>query len=189
MTIIVGTENSKFTLHKNFIEHHSPFFKGAFKNDNFIEGQTQSMTITDVEQEEFGIFANWLYTQKLQNEDGQTPNLIMLAQSWILAERFLIPALQNQVMDEIFNCLGGTSAERQAQFSEFADLAAEHGDGNSMLAKIASYCMVWCTIEFFDKFVDELPSAMLLATLKRMKKFSSYGVRKTMFHVDVAGTD
>lgn len=38
VTITVGTENSKLTIHKQFISYHSAFFDSAFKSHNFIEG-------------------------------------------------------------------------------------------------------------------------------------------------------
>lgn len=128
------------------------------------------MTLNSGGHDEFGIFTNWLYTQKLQIEAEHTPSLPALARLWILSKRLLVPTLQNQVIDAIFSSLGGASAARQSQFIGFASLAAGYRDGTSMLARIAAYCLVWCRNEFFDMFVEELPCTMVLAALKRMKR-------------------
>jgi hypothetical protein len=95
----MNPKTSKFMIHKDLICYHSPFFKAAF-NGNFLEGQTQEMTL-EADVVAFGIVVSWFYTKKLVNSDGKTPDLITLAQSWILAEYFKMPKLQNQIMVEI----------------------------------------------------------------------------------------
>ena len=92
------TKDVKFCIHKKFICYHSPFFAAAF-NGPFIEGETQTMKLDDVDAKLFGIFTNWLYTQDLMNGDGNyLSDIADLAKLWILAQRFLMPRMQNQVM-------------------------------------------------------------------------------------------
>ncbi|KAL2066898.1 hypothetical protein VTL71DRAFT_1322 [Oculimacula yallundae] len=87
-----------FYIHKNFICHHSPFFKAAF-NGEFTEGQTQHMNLLDIEEYVFAIFTNWIYTQKLQNKLGKDiRHFGCLFKLWSVAERFIMPELQNQVI-------------------------------------------------------------------------------------------
>jgi len=45
----------------------SPVLKAAL-NSTFIEGQTQSYTIEDIDPEVFESFVKWLYTEKLTHE-------------------------------------------------------------------------------------------------------------------------
>ena len=61
-----------FTINKAIICHYSPFFRAAF-NSNFIEGETQSMRLEDVDANTFGLLQHWLYTQKVEDEDDADP--------------------------------------------------------------------------------------------------------------------
>lgn len=57
------------------------------------------MNLNDVHPEIFGVFVNWLYTQKIENAvDKSLLTLKDLAVLWNLADRFLIPILQNNAM-------------------------------------------------------------------------------------------
>jgi len=49
----------------------------------------------------FNIFINWLYTQEIKDVDGKIPVQDRLYELWILADRFLIPKLQNKAMSYI----------------------------------------------------------------------------------------
>ncbi|KAL2066895.1 hypothetical protein VTL71DRAFT_1319 [Oculimacula yallundae] len=98
-------KDHKFIIHKNFVYHHSPFFSAAF-NGRFVEGQTQTMNFDDIDPTLFGYFVHWLYTQKLESDFGVEITAEKLVKLWILAERFIIPALQNQVIDKFFDVIG-----------------------------------------------------------------------------------
>ena len=89
-------EEQAFLVYKEFICYYSPFFDAAF-NGSFEEGKTQSIDIDDVRPAVFGLFVNWLYTQKVtHDEDNATMrNLVDL---WILGDRYLVPRLQNQTL-------------------------------------------------------------------------------------------
>jgi hypothetical protein len=77
--------------------HYSPFFNAAF-NSTMIEGQTQSMELDDIEADTFGLFVNWLYTQKIERADDTNLTAEELGKLWILGQRFIIPQLQNKAM-------------------------------------------------------------------------------------------
>jgi hypothetical protein len=49
------------------------------------EGQTQTMTLGDIEAPIFGLFNNWMYTQMLVNEEGKSPTLVEYAELWSIA--------------------------------------------------------------------------------------------------------
>jgi hypothetical protein len=102
VTIIVsqGPTEETFYVHKDFICFHSPFFDAAF-NGNFAEGQSQVMRLPDVEPATFGFVVEWIY-KKSFNDKGTIGTAIRV---WILADRFLMPTLQNKAMDAIVaNC-------------------------------------------------------------------------------------
>lgn len=51
-------------VQKSFLCHYSPFFNAAF-NGRFIEGETQEMTLEDVETDIFDLLVRWVYEQRI----------------------------------------------------------------------------------------------------------------------------
>ncbi|PVH71818.1 hypothetical protein DL98DRAFT_89832 [Cadophora sp. DSE1049] len=94
------THHQSFPIHKNHICHYSSFFDAAF-NGNFAEARSQEVDLYEVKPETFGIFVNWIYTQDVVSEDGEVPNVHGLIHLWLLADRILVPSLQNQAIDLI----------------------------------------------------------------------------------------
>jgi len=68
-----------------------------------IEGQTQTYRLEDTTNEAFSLFVAWLYTQKINIEvaEDQTFKASALPILWVLAEKLLIPSLQNLTIDSI----------------------------------------------------------------------------------------
>lgn len=89
-----------FIIHENVICHHSAFFRAAFTG-RFREAQNLSLTFTDTSEEVFGIFVQWLYTQTIQDSKAQLPSRELLFELWILADKILVPALQNQTIEAL----------------------------------------------------------------------------------------
>ncbi|KAF8852848.1 hypothetical protein BDZ45DRAFT_749143 [Acephala macrosclerotiorum] len=102
MTVYIGNGSGaveSFTVLKSFICHHSPFFKAAF-NGPYLEGQSQSITLEDLDANVFALFVEWLYTQNVpaEHNTGEKVTMLQYAKLWVLAKRFVIPTLQNIVM-------------------------------------------------------------------------------------------
>jgi len=68
---IIDPSLPKFFIHKNVICYHSPFFAATF-NGKFAEGTTQLMTL-DVDEEAFGVIANWFYSKVVVSKSGGRP--------------------------------------------------------------------------------------------------------------------
>jgi len=88
----------KTSVYKDFICFHSPFFDAAF-NGKFAEGQSQVMRLDDVDPVVFGFVVEWIYTRAFEDESAL--DYVQALKLWILADRLLMPALQNKVMDTI----------------------------------------------------------------------------------------
>ncbi|KAE9374841.1 hypothetical protein N431DRAFT_335667, partial [Stipitochalara longipes BDJ] len=110
VTFIVGpnSKEEKFVVHKEHICHSSPVLKAAF-NSSFVEGQTHNYRLDDILPGTFRLFVQWLYEGKFKMVYYDPPiteavqkktddRFRGLCQLWILAERLIIPRLQNQVM-------------------------------------------------------------------------------------------
>lgn len=101
--IFIGTEpaRQKFTVHKDLCCYHSPFFNAAFTG-SFLEGETQSMTLEDVHPIVFGLLVYWIYTETVAIHKTGEKQWKLLVDLWLLAQRCLIPKLQNDVMIKLY---------------------------------------------------------------------------------------
>ncbi|KAH9215323.1 hypothetical protein DL95DRAFT_247029, partial [Leptodontidium sp. 2 PMI_412] len=95
---IVGELQRKFITHMEFACKHSEVLKAAFDGP-FIEGKTGVYNLEDVNPETFRLFAEYLYSGKttLLHHNCVDQDLT-LVQLWVLADRFLVRTLQNQVV-------------------------------------------------------------------------------------------
>jgi BTB/POZ domain len=174
---VIDPSLSKFLIHKNLICYHSPFFAAAF-NGSFIEGITQSMTL-DVDEEAFGVLVNWSYSQCVVSKFGRRPCCDTLGRVWIMAERFMMPILQNQVMDVIYDLVRDSSPRvGPFGFTEFAHIAREHGDGDNQLVDIVAWLLRWCDEAKFTYYVDKLPQEIIVKVAKQLKKVMNPDVGK-----------
>ncbi len=162
-------EAKEFVVHKDLICHYSPFFAGAF-NSSFSEGQTQTMTFDDVHSVPFGVLVNWIYTQTIANEEGKKPHIQCLGMVWILADRFLMPKLQNAVMDILVEEL---VAGRQTFLQGFARTACDYSNGDNMLAKVLVQTFVKRSITkaTCELVLPSLSEALKTSIILKMKDF------------------
>jgi hypothetical protein len=109
VTLYAGNEgNAKpFKVHRDFACHYSPVLKAAFNSD-FIEGQSQEYRL-DVDEEVVRLLVEWFYTQTLNtrqpdeklDDAASMEEDLFLAKLWVLADKLLLPQLQNQVLDRL----------------------------------------------------------------------------------------
>ncbi|PMD14862.1 hypothetical protein NA56DRAFT_365262 [Hyaloscypha hepaticicola] len=116
VTFFIGKEGSdeKFPVHKEFACHHSPVLSAAF-NSNFMEGETQTYRLEDINPSTFRLLVQWLYHGKFDvfkqddlecADDENDPEIeklwaaqdLDLVQLWIVADKLLIRPLQNAVI-------------------------------------------------------------------------------------------
>ncbi|KAH6709047.1 hypothetical protein BKA61DRAFT_490241, partial [Leptodontidium sp. MPI-SDFR-AT-0119] len=117
ITFLVGDSQQKFIIHMEFACKYSEVLKAAFDGP-FIEGKTGVYNLEDVNPGTFRLFAEYLYTGKTTllhhnvnptgnhgNEDNHIDECaeqdLTLVQLWVLADRFLVRTLQNQVVVHI----------------------------------------------------------------------------------------
>jgi hypothetical protein len=94
-------------------------------NSEFKESRTQKYEIEDTNPDTFRIFVQWLYSQKLTHihydehwelevDDVHnidcTKGTISRIELWVLAEKLLIPQLQNEVM-RLLRLIGRTCVQ------------------------------------------------------------------------------
>ncbi len=99
-------ERRRFYIHKSVACSYSSLYKKAFNSQRYIEGQTQTYTIEDFKYPgAFGAVQSWFYSQNIDGWEGsaaaQAQRSEYLYIVWVLANRLLLPKLQNQVMQAI----------------------------------------------------------------------------------------
>lgn len=120
-----GNDTKEFLVHKDITCFSSPVLKAAFNSES-IEGQKLSYKLENVEFEVFQLFLRWMYKQDIlyhltlkdchlleraqPNDPPEMTKMLKvvfkkldskvhgLVQLWILADRLLIPRLQNLAM-------------------------------------------------------------------------------------------
>ncbi|KAE8446884.1 hypothetical protein EG329_011515 [Mollisiaceae sp. DMI_Dod_QoI] len=115
VTLFAGNGAEKFVVHKDFACHYSPVFQAAFSSQ-FVEGQTQEYRLKDTTAEAIRLLVNWFYTQKVEvrqlgpegNFSTKEVNMkfkhhedITLVELWVLADKLLLPRLQNTIVEEM----------------------------------------------------------------------------------------
>ncbi|KAL2064013.1 hypothetical protein VTL71DRAFT_4507 [Oculimacula yallundae] len=174
VTFVIGAEPDPktFYVHKHLACAHSPFFEAAFQGQ-MIEGRTQSMRFEDVEIEIFGDLVHWMYTNTLQNDflsrDSELTEVGKLAYIglWKLAERCLMPVLQNTVMIAM---LGNGSWFMNDKIVELAHFACQN-PGNTALKRFVVYKLAWdWTAEMYSQMIEQLPTELIGKVSETLKR-------------------
>jgi len=187
VTIIVGADAIKkpIAVHKSFIMSYSPFFKAAFDGP-FEEGTTQTMRLEDVETEPFELFVQWLYSQDplVDCRDLElclvAPNLAKL---WILGQRFLIPKLQNQVMDILAFCTAIMTSKHLGHLRELLDLCYAGPLEDSLLKEMIVEEIAWKDRDFLKKLVPHLLHLMVVDIITKVRPESRGVTDIEKYHV------
>ncbi|EKD13257.1 uncharacterized protein L3040_003056 [Drepanopeziza brunnea f. sp. 'multigermtubi'] len=119
-TIGKAGQEEVFSIHKRQIEIHAPVVAMVLLQDSL------QLRLCDVEVQVFGMMAHWFYAQEVslavldRNKKSKkllATHLLPLAKLYNLANVFVMPALQNAVMDSLVPMLDKTNV---ATISEFA---------------------------------------------------------------------
>lgn len=128
-------------------------------------------------------------SQLPQSSQALTRNIGTLARLWIMAERFLMPRLQNHAMNCIYSVIRIPDKE---QIVGFADIAYAHLEGENQLAKVLQSTLLIYPKQLINACADELPKKLLAAMLKTFKDMQTAKERKKAmdaspmdFHVPV----
>jgi len=109
ITITLEDTSARFTVHKDLICARSPFIKGCLQND-FKEGREQTVTIREWQNSDsMKTLIAWVYQGKpaldiseisaSSPEDKVKEVASDLAELYVLADRFLMSNLKNDVVD------------------------------------------------------------------------------------------
>lgn len=100
MTVYVSPEKYPFYLHKGRLCQHSSYFKKAFYGP-FKEAIIESMYLEEDGVDEFKLFEEWLYSERLSYPKDSDNLSLLLVKVFCFAEKVGISALQNATLDAI----------------------------------------------------------------------------------------
>lgn len=143
--------------------------------DGVEGGRESSMILDDVYDDVFGVLVHWLYHQKVDSisfmitcKDGtQRINLTRLGELWILADRFLMPELQNATMDELVRI--DLSSKISCNFHRLVGVAYGFQDGKNVLATFTCKSLAYSRKSLPQKYRSEIPVAMLIDVINELK--------------------
>ncbi|KAH8590815.1 hypothetical protein B0O99DRAFT_744892 [Bisporella sp. PMI_857] len=186
VTDMIGNKKC-FVLHKSFVTHYSPMLNASF-NGPFSEGLTQLIEYSTMSINAFGIFTDWLYSQKIASVDGSLPSVTDLIHLWILADNLIIPTLQNQTIQAISEVM--TPTDKPESF--ILHTLYNNTMANSPLRQILADMFVSHAFVIDEEIEHHFPREILLdminsaarSTPKKTAKLSKSKMAKYLISVD-----
>lgn len=151
-----------FNVHKEVICFYSPYFDSVF-NGPFIENEMQSIAVYKINSERFGMFIHWLYRQNLDFEEETYTRHNNLAELWLLARRFNISKLQNDVIGKI---VGFSECPLWIGFA--LKIAYEDANGCKLLREALVACAV--VMDLAQTLVEAVPVQALKDIIDALQK-------------------
>jgi len=146
-----------------------------------VEGETQTYTLEETTEGVFALFSRFIYTQTLEGDVGGKVNAGQnLCKLWVLAEKLLIPRLQNQVIDRI----EATRDEFNVIYPYSVKYVWENTASDSPLRRLFIRHCAWVVDgSWFRSHPEELPHEALIeicSLLREEVKFTdgNAGIRK-----------
>ncbi|KUJ22796.1 uncharacterized protein LY89DRAFT_763279 [Mollisia scopiformis] len=166
-------------VHKDFACHYSPVFQAAF-NSSFIEGQTQEYRLQDTSEIVVRVLINWFYTKKVDVEalgfTGESiktayyeTRFISLVELWILAEKLLIPELQNMVIREFYRL---KLAAMIVPTSCFHAIYEDTVVGSPLRRLCVDICVVYLKHSVYRETADQIPHDMFVDLVARFSSLN-----------------
>lgn len=112
ITLFVGPEEQRMTVHEAFLGQDSQFFQAALKEEWMgSAGQSREINLPEESPIDMAYYIEHMYglapptrvfTLKSQCPSSMGPQFELLAELYVLGERRLDPKYQNRIMQEIF---------------------------------------------------------------------------------------
>jgi hypothetical protein len=112
ITLLVGPEEQRMTVHEAFLGQDSQFFQAALKEEWIgSEGQSREIHLPEESSIHMAYYIEHMYglapptrvfTLKSQCPSAMGPQFELLAELYVLGERRLDPEYQNKIMHELF---------------------------------------------------------------------------------------
>ncbi|KAI9050834.1 hypothetical protein LZ554_004953 [Drepanopeziza brunnea f. sp. 'monogermtubi'] len=185
-TIGEADQEKVYSIHKSQIEIHAPAIAMGLLQDSL------QVRLYDVEVQVFGMMAHWLYTQevsltvldrnKKKSKNLLDTHLLPLAKLYNLAKLFVMPALQNSVMDSLVPMLDKTNV---TTISEFAMRVYHDGEAarTPMRALAIHYAAQSFTPEVLAAMQDTAPRDLLFDMSMAYIRHNDLAHNSNLYHL------
>lgn len=167
MTLYVGPDKAAYHVHLNLLSNHSSYFRAAFAEGRFQEGNTRSVELIDDDVGAVGRFVQWLYRSSydlssFETEKDANQRYFELARLNTLADKYDIPHLTNSIVDRIWDA-NPKSRSRGSNFYpprvSLVTYVYENTTGKSSFRKLMVAWYAWeLPLHWYD--VDETKEAL-----------------------------
>ncbi|KAF2499688.1 hypothetical protein BU16DRAFT_524145 [Lophium mytilinum] len=178
VTLRIGPQAEPFYVHKNLLTHWSPYFRGAF-DGSFVEAETKSIALEDVQPWLFKIVMGWLYTQTLVlDKAAEELSDLKLAETSPFDQ-----TLEEDVDPNRYAYVCLKRVHNIAQRNEFCDIIPKIREEMISLAKLE--VRQTYNLEFLQQEMESL------ATMKHVPFSIIHGLKAmpTIFDIATAGAD
>ena len=122
VSLLVGQSKTLFNIHSDILCKASPFFTSAFMGSGegeFLEKSKKSMNLPEDDPEAIDRLIQWIYVKHFRfhkyaigksNNYGSVP-LMQLATLYVVADKYGVLGLKNEVIDHLWELLGRTQNE------------------------------------------------------------------------------
>jgi hypothetical protein len=142
----VNLETAIFLVHQHRICNASPYLKQVFDS----QLQNEILTFDDIEPLDFTYIVYWMYIGVIEKIGFSHPTLMQLGGIWDLAERMLMPRLQNHLIGDLMPTLimdlinRDPDWEVEEQFEKFKLVVMGFEDKRHKLREVAVMVLANC---------------------------------------------
>lgn len=161
VTLLVGTDKVSFTVHKKILCSRVKYFDRMFNGD-FLESKTGEATFPEDDPVAFDILLFYIYTNKLSGYSHPTTHGFSLyLHLYMLADRFVIPEVQDRCIDAIIN----TDISDQVTVEDLLK-SQDTAPGGSYWAKMTTRLVAF-RLQYNEYDVNEADAAKLIQGYQR----------------------
>lgn len=137
VTIIVGSSQREYLLHKDLLCSKSAYFRGAFEN-RFKEGREGVLTLPHDDTKAFEIMIGWIYGGNVPAAIDE-PGLQTLLYLYVMADCYLLKLVMNDTMDRIRDYYGDDARVLGKHVAFVRDHCAAGSPLRRLLTQLVAY--------------------------------------------------
>ncbi|QSZ31399.1 hypothetical protein DSL72_000964 [Monilinia vaccinii-corymbosi] len=170
--IYVGEEKEHFRIHRSILCNKVPYFQKMF-SIGFVEGSELKAYLPEDDPEDFDVFAGWVYfgtLRALQDDETREENWRPI-NLYILADKFCLPELMDQVIDAYLDELQNN---RFLPDIDEIEMAYELTPTGSTLRRFMCAAMhyIFAALRTAEKASNDWPSMDVAALMKSHQDFT-----------------
>lgn len=99
-TVEVGPKKKVYNVHKDLLIFYSDYFRAAL-NGSFKEAIEGKISLHGEREDVFDIFNQFVYSRVIADEQDHRFTWDLLVATWLFGDKYMVPTLQNIIMDAI----------------------------------------------------------------------------------------